>query len=108
MGQTQHDESEFPSRLLERQITYPEPLPKAIASGGFILPEDFEAKFPVAVGFITGDTAPAIVSQATDYIITGKAPDGSQYKLRQPAGHPGMIGAMFWTIDADRRANYEF
>jgi len=62
----------------------------------------------VAVGFLTGDTTPEIVSQAMDYIITGKAPAGTTYKLRKPGGYPGMIGAMFWTIDADRRANYNF
>ena len=62
----------------------------------------------VAVGFLTGDTTPAIVSQAMDYIITGKAPAGTRYKLRQPGGYPGMIGAMFWTLDADRRGNYNF
>ncbi len=74
-------------------------------------PEDFFPPMPadkVAVGFLTGDTTPTVVSQAMDYIITGKAPAGSQYKLRQPAGYPGMIGAMFWTIDADRRENYQF
>ena len=26
----------------------------------------------------------------------------------QPAGYPGMMGAMFWTLDADRRASYNF
>jgi hypothetical protein len=62
----------------------------------------------VAVGFLTGDTTPAIVSQAMDYIITGKAPAGVQYKLRKPGGYPGMIGAMFWTIDADRRNHYDY
>jgi chitinase len=62
----------------------------------------------VAVGFLTGDTTPAIVSQAMDYIITGKAPDGTAYRLRKPGGYPGMIGAMFWTIDADRRGDYNF
>jgi chitinase len=62
----------------------------------------------VAVGFLTGDTTPAIVSQALDYIITGKAPAGTKYKLRSPTGYPGMLGAMFWTIDADRRANHNF
>jgi chitinase len=62
----------------------------------------------VAVGFLTGDTTPSIVSQAMAYIISGKAPAGTRYKLRSPAGYPGMIGAMFWTIDADRRANYNF
>ena len=62
----------------------------------------------VAVGFLTGDTTPALVSQAMDYLITGKAPPGTKYKLRQPAGYPGMIGAMFWTIDADRHGEYSF
>jgi chitinase len=62
----------------------------------------------VAVGFLTGDTTPTVVSQAMDYIITGKAPEGTKYKLREPNGYPGMIGAMFWTIDADRRGNYIF
>ena len=62
----------------------------------------------VAVGFLTGDTTPEIVSQAMDYIITGKAPAGTKYKLREPTGYPGMIGAMFWTIDADRRGNHNF
>jgi chitinase len=62
----------------------------------------------VAVGFLTGDTTPAIVSEAMDYISTGKAPAGIKYKLRKPGGYSNMIGAMFWTIDADRRGNYNF
>ena len=62
----------------------------------------------VAVGFLTGDTTPAIVNQAMDYIITGKPPAETTYKLRKRTGYPGMIGAMFWTIDADRRGNYNF
>jgi chitinase len=60
----------------------------------------------VAVGFLTGDTTPAIVSQAMNYIITGNAPAGTKYKLRNSGGYREMIGAMFWTIDADRRASY--
>ncbi len=74
-------------------------------------PKQFFPPMPankVAVGFLTGDTTPTIVSQAMDYIITGKAPGGATYKLRQPAGYPSMIGAMFWTIDADRRGDYNF
>jgi chitinase len=74
-------------------------------------PKNFFPPMPagkVAVGFLTGDTTPAIVTQAMDYIITGKAPAGTTYKLLAPAGYPGMIGAMFWTIDADRRGNYNF
>ena len=62
----------------------------------------------VAVGFLTGDTTPTIVSEAMDYLIGGKAPAGSSYKLRKTAGYGNMLGAMFWTIDADRRGDYEF
>jgi hypothetical protein len=62
----------------------------------------------VAIGFLTGDTQPSIVRQALDYLITGKAAAGVSYKLRQPSGYRDMIGAMFWTIDADRRGNYNF
>ena len=62
----------------------------------------------VAVGFLTGDTTPEIVSQAMEYLITGKAPAGTTYRLRKRGGYPDMIGAMFWTIDADRRGEYRF
>jgi len=81
---------------------------------GFNVGGDAKQFFPpmpankVAVGFLTGDTTPTIVSQAMDYIITGKIPAGATYKLRQLTGYPGMIGAMFWTIDDDRRGNYKF
>jgi chitinase len=62
----------------------------------------------VAVGFLVHYNAPDTVSQAMDYIITGKVPAGATYKLRQPSGYPTMIGAMFWTIDDDRRDNYKY
>lgn len=81
---------------------------------GFNVGGDRKQFFPplpadkVAVGFLNGDTTPAIVSQTMDYLITGKAPAGTKYKLRKPGGYPGMIGAMFWTIDADRRGNYNY
>jgi chitinase len=74
-------------------------------------PKQFFPPMPpdkVAVGFLTPDTTPTIVSQAMNYIIAGKAPAGTSYKLRKPTGYPGMIGAMFWTIDADRRDNYNY
>ena len=81
---------------------------------GFAVGRDAKEFFPplpadkVAVGFLVGATTPAIVSEAMDYIVTGKAPAGAGYKLRKPSGYPGMMGAMFWTIDADRRGNYLF
>ena len=74
-------------------------------------PKQFFPPMPpdkVAVGFLTPDTTPAIVMQAMDYIITGTAPPGTTYKLRNPAGYPGMIGAMFWTINDDRRQSYNY
>lgn len=81
---------------------------------GFNVAGDHKQFFPplpadkVAVGFLIGDSSPGEVTQAMDYIITGKAPAGTEYKLRRPAGYAEMLGAMFWTIDADRRGNYEF
>ncbi len=74
-------------------------------------PKQFFPPMPpdkVAVGFLTGDTTPTLVSEAMDYLITGKAPAGTKYKLRRSSGYSGMMGAMFWTIDADRRENYKF
>jgi chitinase len=62
----------------------------------------------VAVGFLVGTATPELVSQAMQYLITGVAPEGTAYKLRQPTGYPAMIGAMFWTIDGDRNENYSF
>ena len=81
---------------------------------GFNVGRDSAHFFPplpadkVAVGFLTGDTKPTIVSQAMGYIISGKVPAGTGYRLRQVTGYPDMIGAMFWTIDADRRDGYNF
>lgn len=81
---------------------------------GFNVGGDPKHPFPplpadkVAVGFLTGDATPAIVSQAMDFLIAGKAPAGTTYKLRRPSGYPGMIGAMFWTLDADRRSNLNY
>jgi chitinase len=62
----------------------------------------------VAVGFLVGATVPKLVSGAIEYLITGKAPEGVTYMLRRPGGYPGMIGAMFWTVDGDREENYGF
>jgi chitinase len=78
---------------------------------GFPVGRQFFPPMPankVAVGFLTGDTNPTIVSQAMNYLITGEAPAGTTYKLHERHGYPGMIGAMFWTLDADQRANYNF
>ncbi|HTX76226.1 MAG TPA: glycosyl hydrolase family 18 protein [Terracidiphilus sp.] len=74
-------------------------------------PGDFFPSVPadkVAVGFLVGTATPPLVSGAMQYLITGKAPQGVTYKLQRPGGYPAMIGAMFWTIDADREENHEF
>lgn len=62
----------------------------------------------VAVGFLTGEATPERVSGAMQYVITGKAPAGVTYRLQKPGGYPGMLGAMFWTIDGDREENYRY
>ena len=62
----------------------------------------------VAVGFLTGYSTPKHVSEAMSFIITGKAPVGTTYKLRRRGGYPEMIGAMFWTIDADMWSGYKY
>jgi chitinase len=62
----------------------------------------------VATGFLIGYTTPQIVAAAMRYIITGERPPGTRYALRNPGGYPAMIGAMFWTIDADRDESYQF
>jgi chitinase len=74
-------------------------------------PDRFYPPMPadkVAVGFLTDATTTGIVDKAMQYIITGKAPAGTIYKLRNPKGYPSMIGAMFWTIDDDRRGDYNY
>jgi chitinase len=74
-------------------------------------PDRFYPPMPadkVAVGFLTDATTTGIVDKAMQYIITGKAPAGTTYKLRNPKGYPSMIGAMFWTIDDDRRGDYNY
>jgi chitinase len=81
---------------------------------GFNVGGDSKQLFPplaaskVAIGFLAGYTSPAIVSQTMDEIVSGKASAGIRYQLRKSTGYPDMIGAMFWTIDADRRDNYNF
>ena len=74
-------------------------------------PREFFPGLPankVAVGFLTDYTTPEMVSRSLNYIITGKAPADATYKLHRRGGYPDMIGAMFWTIDADRQENYRY
>ncbi|WP_446744857.1 glycosyl hydrolase family 18 protein [Silvibacterium acidisoli] len=62
----------------------------------------------VAVGFLTDYEDPKGATEAMAYLITGKAPAGVKYKLRNPNGYPKLLGAMFWNMDDDRRENYRY
>ncbi len=81
---------------------------------GFAVGRDHRHIFPpvsasrIAVGFLTSDTTPQVVADAMNYIITGKAPAGTKYKLIRRGGYAAMRGAMFWTIDADRHNEYNY
>ena len=81
---------------------------------GFTVGHDPKMTFPglppekVAVGFLTEDTNPEVVNAAMNYLITGRPPAGTTYRLQKPGGYPALRGAMFWTIDADRGADYVF
>lgn len=81
---------------------------------GFSVGRDEGQMFPalpqnqVAAGFLTGDTSPQIVEQAMRYLITGRRPSETEYKIRQASGYPEMLGAMFWNIDDDAKEGYRF
>jgi chitinase len=67
----------------------------------------------VAIGFISAPssarnyTETAAIEDALRYLIEGKPYAGATYKLRQSAGYPSFLGAMFWAINEDRRNNYQ-
>jgi chitinase len=81
---------------------------------GFAVGGDSNEMFPsvpadkVAVGFLTGYEEPATMHGAIDYLMTGKKPADATYPLANPAGYPGLLGGMYWTIDADWRENYKY
>jgi chitinase len=81
---------------------------------GFQVGRDPRQFFPpvpadkVALGFLVGATTPDVVAGAMDSLITGKRVPGATYQLRKPGGYSSLLGAMFWTIDADRMEDYRF
>ncbi|HEX4038582.1 MAG TPA: glycosyl hydrolase family 18 protein [Acidobacteriaceae bacterium] len=92
-------------------VNYDAAMTELLLHGFPVSGRDFFPPLPadkVAAGFLTGTATPQLVSGAMQFLITGKAPAGVTYKLQQPGGYPGMIGAMFWTIDGDRQENYTF
>ena len=62
----------------------------------------------VVIGYLNSDTTPGIVQDTMRYMITGKSNRPTKYKLRQPNGYPTFDGAMFWTIDEDRREAFRY
>jgi len=62
----------------------------------------------IAVGFLAGYDAPELVSRTMQYLVTGKRPHGANYRLREQRGYPALLGAMFWTIDADHKQQYRY
>lgn len=81
---------------------------------GFNVAGDPKMFFPplpadkVAVGFLVEYDDPELVSRTMQYLMTGEKPQGVGYELRDPHGYPAMLGAMFWTIDADRSQQYRY
>src|SRR4029079_4979394 len=62
----------------------------------------------VIIGYLNSDTTPQIVAETMRYMTTGTSNLPTKNKLLQPAGYPTFSGAMFWTIDADRREDYRY
>jgi chitinase len=62
----------------------------------------------VIIGYLNSDTTPQIVAESMCMLVTGRSNLPTKYKLLQPAGYPAFSGAMFWTIDADRREEYRY
>lgn len=62
----------------------------------------------IAVGFLVGYDTPELVGATLRELVSGKAPPNARYALRKSGGYPALLGAMFWTIDADRRQGYRY
>jgi chitinase len=62
----------------------------------------------VAVGFLTGLYLADHRQPGHGLHHLGQTPAGTGYKLRKPTGYPGMMDAMFWTIDADSSGDYNY
>lgn len=60
----------------------------------------------VAIGFLVGRSPLGAIKDSVRYLITGKSPAASEYKLMRTAGYRDFGGVMFWNIQADRRDNY--
>ena len=74
-------------------------------------PKHYFAPLPpdkVVIGYLNSDTTPEIVAESMRALITGKSKLMTRYTMQRPGGYPSFSGAMFWTIDADRREQYRY
>ncbi len=62
----------------------------------------------VVVGYLNSDTTPEIVAESMRALTTGKSRLMTRYTMQRPGGYPTFTGAMFWTIDDDRREQYRY
>ena len=62
----------------------------------------------VIVGYLNSDTTPQIVAESMRMLTTGRSSLPTTYTMQKPTGYPTFSGAMFWTIDADRREEYRY
>ena len=62
----------------------------------------------VIVGYLNSDTTPQIVAESMRMLTTGRSSLPTTYRMQKPTGYPAFSGAMFWTIDADRREEYRY
>ena len=62
----------------------------------------------VIIGYLNSDTTPQIVVESMRMLVTGRSNLPTTYRLLKPGGYPTFSGAMFWTIDADRREEYRY
>src|SRR5258708_31126715 len=62
---------------------------------------------PPAAAPSGGYYSPAGVTQALNYLTKGQS-FGGTYKLKNPAGYPGLRGVMNWSINWDQSGGYAF
>lgn len=70
-------------------------------------PDQIAVGLPATAGAGGGFTSAATVNQALNYLVKG-IPYGGTYKLRNPAGYPGLRGTMDWSINWDESGGNAF
>ena len=80
---------------------------------GFPVGRDPKSFFPplppqkVAIGFLVGRSPLGAIEKSLRYLIQGKSYARGEYTMLRRSGYPGLDGAMFWNIQADRWRNFE-